>query len=185
MTAGQTRAACALGLLVLASCGPSATPTPTPTSSAAPSANLGGFPVGCAPVDLRDRDGGAIDLTGEWSTNPEFSSTGTVYLNQVGSCLFGSYQNSYSGGFGGDEASLATLTGSLHSDFTIDVDLVFVLQDPAPLFAEFSQMTMDIEWDDNGRTRLSESRMPGARAGRCVEVFFECPPIILTKVADE
>jgi hypothetical protein len=154
--------------------------------SAAPSANLGGgFPTGCAPVDLLGPDGDAVDLTGEWSTNPEFSSTGAVYLNQIGGCLFGSYQDSYVGGFSQDEASIATLNGTLHSDFTVDVDLVFVFQDPLPVFAEFSRMAMNIEWDDEGRIRLREVREPGMRAGRCVEVIIECPSITLTKVEGE
>jgi hypothetical protein len=167
------RFAVTLGLLALAAC--TSTPSAEPSASAASSAGglSGQLPAGCDPIDLRGPDGERVDLTGTWAgtgANALAIENETAYLNQIGDCVRGVVEGQDSDG----NRAIANLAGQLGTDFFMDTEVVFVLQEGVFPYGEFSTFAVAIEWDDDGQLRLRELR-EGGSAGRCVTRTLECP----------
>ncbi len=157
---------------------PGTSSTPTLAESAA----QGEFPSECPPIDLRGPDGARVDLTGEWAGSGVLAQDNEIaLLNQIGECVFGSVS-----GYDSDGAQAVTnLTGRLHPDFTMDVEIAIVLQTAIFRFGELSAMVMVVEWDEEGRLRLREVREQGGHADRCVIANFDCPAPVIWYRTDE
>lgn len=147
----------------------------------------GGLPPGCAPVDLRSATGAGVDLTGKWAGTGILTSANEVaLLEEVGGCVYGSV----SGIDGNGQPTVTNLSGRERSDFTIDVEVVIVEEAPFALgngfgFAEYSTMTLLIEWDDGGRLQLREDRERGETANRCIQSDLPCPDPVIWYRLDE
>ena len=94
-------------------------------------------------------------------------------LNQIGECVYGSVS-----GYDTDEDAIAVtnLTGQLHPDFTMDVEVAIVQQTGTFRFGDLSAMVMVVEWDDAGRLRLREVRDPGSGPGGASSCSSTAPP---------
>lgn len=160
-------------------------PTISSPSSAVPSSvgspvGGAGLPPGCAPIDLRDPDGVRVDLTGEWEGVDALAAPDErVWLQQIGDCLYGSVFGVFRPESDDPETFVVDLGGHVLTDFTVDLDVVFVYQDTVFPFGPYSTMEMIIEWDSDGRIRLREDRDVTERAGRCTSQELQCPrPVI-------
>jgi hypothetical protein len=177
----------AVGTWVLAAIFASACTAASPGGSAIPSSSgsvtQADFPSDCPPIDLRGPSGELIDLTGEWAGSGVLAQDNEVaLLNQIGECVYGSVS-----GYDTDEGATAVtnLTGLLHPDFSVDVEVAIVQQTGTFKFGELSAIVMVVEWDDAGRLRLREVRDPGQRAGRCIQLQFDCPAPVIWYRTDE
>ena len=163
-----------LVLAALVAC--TASPSLEPSASAASSSGgpSGQFPAGCGPIDLRGPDGERVDLTGTWAGTGATAlaiETETAYLNQLGDCVRGVVAGEESDG----ARAIANLTGQLRTDFFMDTEVVFVLQEGVFPYGEYSTVLVAIEWDDDGQLRLREVREVEGAAGRCVTTSLQCP----------
>jgi hypothetical protein len=177
----------AVGMVALAAALVGGCTAASPGSSADPSSSVSvtqaEFPSDCPPIDLRGPSGELIDLTGEWAGSGVLAQDNEVaLLNQIGECVYGSVS-----GFDTDEDATAVtnLTGLLHPDFSMNVELAIVQQTGTFKFGELSAIVMVVEWDDAGRLRLREVRDPVQRAGRCIQLQFDCPAPVIWYRTDE
>jgi hypothetical protein len=177
----QVRLLIMSALVVLSGCmAPSPGGTAPPSSSG--SVNQAELPPDCPPIDLRGPSGELIDLDGEWAGSGVLAQDNEIaLLNQIGECVYGSVS-----GYDSDGATAVTnLTGLLQPDFGMDVEVAIVHQTGVFKFGELSAMVMVVEWDDAGRLRLREVRDPGQRAGRCIQLQFDCPAPVIWYRTDE
>jgi len=145
-----------------------------------------GLPPGCETIDLRSPTGERIDLTGEWAgTGILAGESESVWLQQIGDCVYGSVVSSYVTGEL-SEGTITNLSGRVGLDFRIGLEIVIVSQPQLFPWGTYSTMMMRIEWDADGRIRLREAREPGEAAGRCIHSpQFFCPdPVIWYRVDD-
>jgi hypothetical protein len=162
-----------LALVALAACSGSASLEPSGSAASSSRGLTGQFPAGCEPIDLRGPDGERLDLSGTWAGMGATAlavETETAYLNQIGDCVRGVVDGVDSDGY----RTIANLAGQLGTDFFMDTEVVFVLQEGVFPYGEYSTMVVAIEWDDDGELRLRELR-EGGSAGRCVTRTLECP----------
>jgi hypothetical protein len=172
---------CVLGAILATGClGTSPGGSVTPLSSA--SVSHTDFPSDCPLIDLRGPSGELIDLTGEWAGSGVLAQDNEVaLLNQIGECVYGSVS-----GYDSDGATaVANLTGLLHPDFTMDVEVAMVQQTALFKYGELSAIVMVVEWDDSDRLRLREIREASDRADRCVLDQFTCPAPVIWYRTDE
>jgi hypothetical protein len=152
--------------LILTACGLTGPSIPgeSTTGSALP------VPAGdspCSGAPLLARDGTEVDLTGEWSSNPQWiigNEGERTFILQFRDCVWISitddrFRNDPQQG----ESYLAQFSGRLSADFSINGILVTVLQHHAGLGGYEQQgavfpSRLEIEWreEDDGRISLRE-----------------------------
>jgi len=171
---------------LLSACGSSPASSPSAAEPSASARAQAGLPPGCAPIDLRSPTGERIDLTGEWAGSGVLAwERETVWLNQLGDCVYGSVVGGDPLGERGLEGTLTNVSGRIGSDFRVRFEIVIVHQPPVFALGVYSTMDMSIEWDADGRMRIREDRELGETAGRCIQLRFDCPdPVIWYSVED-
>ncbi len=183
----RRRLVAALIGVVVVGCTPSGSATSSAPAASGSSVDGGGLlPEGCESIDLLSPDGERIDLTGMWEGEGALVDSGeTVWLTQVGKCVYGSAANPEFLSQAQDELwTLVNIQGHLTSDFRMPSTAVIVLQHDF-MMAVTSAVTFLIEWDDTGQIQLREDREPGEIAARCRPLPFACPaPLILHRADD-
>jgi hypothetical protein len=184
-------AALVLGLIVLGACGsgpqPSAIASGSPEAAASADPVSDGMPPGCTSIDLRAPSGEVVDLTGEWAGDGVLTGDNEVAsLSQIGDCVYGTVSGrSLFGDPPGAYQVSTVLRGRIAHDFTIAFEVVVVKQAPFLGFAEYSEVPMLVDWDEDGRIFLKEDREPGITAPRCVPLSVPCLDPVLWYRVDE
>jgi hypothetical protein len=178
-----------IAVVAVVACAPIGSSLPSSADPSPPDTAPGGIglPSDCEPINLLDPDGQRVDLSGEWvGVDSLVAPEERVWLQQIGDCLYGSVMGVFRPPSDDPETYVVDLGGHLSTDFTVDLDVVFVHQDNVVFpFAAYSTMVLIIEWDADGRMRLREDRDVGERAGRCTATNLGCPPPVVWYRAGE
>lgn len=136
-------------LLVLTGCQVPATGSPS-APAASPAAPAEG--AECASISLRTPRGAPIDLNGTWTSGtPEAGNQIRYQLRQSGECLWGRGYSAYQGQEPGQSFDMI-LFGTVHSDFTADVDVLELSVGNPQFYPHFGRaaLTFGIRFDDVG-----------------------------------
>ena len=180
----------ALLLVFVAGCAnPAPDGSPTPEGTTATSGTLS-----CQPIELLDPDGRRIDLTGPWITAPGrigfFQGTNeTTWILQMDDCMWGTITDeAFRLNPAGGSGNQGTLNGHLHEGFTIEAELITVVQNlgaPGPR----APIRLLIDWDATGQIQLREDRDRSVVGPRCDLGSpggpFCSDPVILYRVEDD